>query len=72
MDINLLLQQGGLTALGGLALYLVKVVVNDLNHDARAIKESSQRQEALLMRVIALLERAPYTAREDQFQHDDR
>lgn len=66
MDINTLLQQGGLTALAGLALYLVKVIVNDLKHDATAVRESSTRQEALLMRIIALLENPPHTAREEQ------
>lgn len=55
MDINQLLQQGGLTALGGLALYLVKVIVNDLKHDASAARASMERQEKLLERILVQL-----------------
>lgn len=55
MDFNSLLQQGGLTALGGLALYLVKVIVNDLKHDMAASRASLERQEKLLERILVQL-----------------
>jgi len=44
------MNQGGLVIMAGLAVWLVKVVVNDIKHDVSSIKE-------LLQKIATLLEK---------------
>jgi len=66
MDLNTLAQGGAAGAFIALALYLVKVIVNDMKHDISAMRASSEKQETLLARVVVLLEQPARTARHEE------
>lgn len=50
MDMGTFLDQGGMAIMAALAVWLVKVVVNDIKH-------AMERIERLIEKVVVLLER---------------